>query len=127
MVLPSNYQSGESSKRNSYYFKLKFYCLIDKIYFMIVFEHSRRKWSKILLSHRLSIFPISYGPTVQQVIGTVLAFVNTVALLAVLSNKRDKDGIHPGAEFVVDMNIIVTIYFVIEQVTFHEFQHTHYN
>lgn len=49
-------------------------------------------------------------------VGTVLAFVNTVSLLIVLAKKPNKDGVHPGAEFVFIMNIIVTIYFVIEQV-----------
>ncbi|KAL5249898.1 hypothetical protein ACHWQZ_G015837 [Mnemiopsis leidyi] len=51
-----------------------------------------------------------------ELVGTVLAFVNTVALLVVLSNKADKRGVHKGNEFVGIMNIIVTIYFVIEQV-----------
>ena len=43
--------------------------------------------------------------------------MNTVALLVVLSNKPDKRGVHKGNEFVGIMNIIVTIYFVIEQVS----------
>ena len=48
-------------------------------------------------------------------IGTLLALVNTIALLVVLSNKP-VDGVHPGADFVLIFNVIVTVYFVIEQV-----------
>ena len=49
-------------------------------------------------------------------IGTLLALVNTVVLLVIVSLplKSDKK---KGTEVVLDMNIFTTVYYVIEQVS----------
>ena len=50
-----------------------------------------------------------------QLIGTFLAIINTTALLVVIS-EASKHGIKPGAKVVIDLNIIITIYYFLEQV-----------
>eukprot|EP00116_Pleurobrachia_bachei_P008585 sb/3468847/ len=60
---------------------------------------------KVIVTHRIF-----------EMIGTLLALVNTIALIPVLTRKPDEHtGIRKGAEVVLYMNIFVTIYFTLEQ------------
>ena len=57
-----------------------------------------------------------YQPTpLFQMIGTSLAFINTVALFIILCQTSEK-AIYRGAEVALILNIFITVYFIFEQV-----------